>query len=102
MSDESLPSSLSVTQNKAAGRFGTATAAGLLSLIIAGMGQLYNRQPRKALWLTIPIPIVVVLSAQTRILFYFAGMAALLVILISWRLFIAIEAGYCAWKAGKP
>ena len=75
--------------------------AGFFSLLIAGMGQLYNRQPRKALWMGLTIPILLALVAQTRILFSFTTMVAFFTILIGWRLFIAAEASYTAWTAKK-
>lgn len=75
--------------------------AGFFSLLIAGMGQLYNRHPRKAFCMALTIPILLVLVAQTRILFSFATMVAFFTILIGWRLFIAAEAAYTAWTAKK-
>jgi len=75
--------------------------AGLSSLFIAGMGQLYNRQPRKAFCMALTIPILLVLVARTRILFSFATLLAFFTILIGWRLFIVAEAAYSAWTAKK-
>jgi signal peptidase I len=100
--DQTLSSPLPIPQQKPSSRWKKATAAGFLSLFVAGMGQLYNRQPRKGLLLAITIPILLVLGAQTRIVFSFITMVAFLAILIGWRLFIAAEAGYCAWIAKKP
>lgn len=78
-----------------------AALAGFLSLLIPGMGQLYDRRPRKALWLALTIPILLVLAAQTRVLFSFFTMVAFFTILIVWRLFIAADAGYSAWALKK-
>lgn len=78
-----------------------AALAGVFSLLVAGMGQLYNRQPRKAFWLAVTIPTLLVLVARTRILFSFAAMVTFFVIIIGWRLFIAAEAAYTRWNGKK-
>src|SRR4051794_3897536 len=88
-------------QHKPSSRWKKATLAGFLSLLIAGMGQLYDRRPRKALWLALTIPILLVLAAQTRIVFSFFTMVAFFTVLIGWRLFIAAEAVYSARTAKK-
>jgi TM2 domain-containing membrane protein YozV len=72
-----------------------------LSLFIPGTGQLYNRQPRKALLLVLPIPAMVVLAAKTRIVFSFVTMVVFVALLIGWRLFIGREAAYGGWR-NKP
>jgi signal peptidase I len=82
-------------------RWKRAGLAGFLSLFIPGTGQLYNRQPRKALVLVLPIPAAVALVAKTRIVFSFATMVAFFALLIGWRLFITGEAAYGGWT-NKP
>jgi signal peptidase I len=84
-------------QRKASSRWKRAGLAGFLSLFIPGTGQLYNRQPRKALLLALPIPPVVVLAAKTRIVFSLVPMVAFFGLLIGWRLFVAGEAAYGGW-----
>jgi signal peptidase I len=88
-------------QRKPSTRWKRAGLAGFLSLFIPGTGQLYNRQPRKALLLVLPIPAVVALAAKTRIVFFFATMVTFVGLLIGWRLFIAGEAAYGGWT-NKP
>lgn len=78
-----------------------ALLAGFLSFLIPGAGQLYNRQPRKALALTLPIPILVILGAHTRIMFVFYGMVVFLGFLLLWRLLIVIEAAHIAWTGKR-
>ena len=89
-------------QRKPSSRWKRAGLAGFLSLFIPGTGQLYNRQPRKALLLVLPIPAMVALAAKTRIVFSFVTMVAFFALLIGWRLFIAGEAAYGGWTTNKP
>ena len=86
-----------VPQRKTSSSWKTAGLAGFLSLFIPGTGQLYNRQPRKALLLALPIPPVVVLAAKSRIIFSFIPMVAFVALLTGWRLFIAGKAAYGSW-----
>ena len=79
-------SSVPIPQHEGSSRWKRTALAGFLSLLIAGMGQLYNRQPRKAVWLAVMIPILLVLAAQTRIVFSFVTMVGFLALLTSWRL----------------
>ena len=78
-----------------------ALLAGFLSFLIPGAGQLYNRQPRKALVLALPIPILIILAAHIRIMFAFYSMVVFLGFLLLWRFLIFSEAAYSAWT-GKP
>jgi signal peptidase I len=100
--DQTPSSPLAIPQHETSSRWKRTALAGFLSLLIAGMGQLYNRQPRKALWLALMIPILLGLAAQTRIVFSFLTMVLFFALLTSWRLFIAAEAAYAAWKAKMP
>src|ERR1700731_480749 len=103
LNPEQTPSSPQpMPQHKPSSRWKKATLAGFLSLLIAGVGQLYDRRPRKALWLALTIPIFLVLAAQTRIVFSFFTMVAFFTVLIGLRLFIAAEAAYAAWKTKMP
>ncbi len=100
--DPTLLSPQPIPQRKTSSRWKRAGLAGFLSLFIPGTGQLYNRQPRKALLLVLPIPAMVVFAAKTRIVFSFATMVAFLALLTVWRLFIAGEAAYGGWTTNKP
>ena len=75
--------------------------ASLLSLLFPGLGQLYNRQPRKALWMAATIPLLVVFAGETRIFLSFWGLIAFFLIVITWRVFIIGEAAYVAWTGRK-
>lgn len=100
--NQAVSSTQAALEKKPASRWKRTTAAGLLSFLIPGMGQLYNRQPRKALWLALTIPILAILAVQTRLLFSFFTMVAFFVTLVGWRFVIAGEAAYSAWAAKKP
>jgi signal peptidase I len=79
-----------------------AILAALLSFLISGAGQLYNRQPRKALVLAIAGPIFILASAATRILLSFPGLVFFLVIAITWKIGITVEAFVARRKSKKP
>jgi signal peptidase I len=83
-------------------RWKKATLAGILGLFFAGMGQLYNRQPRKAFGMALFSQILGMLMVKTRFLLAFSTMVATVVILLVWKLFVAAEAAYTAAKAKKP
>src|SRR2546429_3502257 len=70
-----------MSQRTTSSRWKRAGLAGVLSLFIPGTGQLYNRQPRKALLLVLPIPVLVVFAAKTRIVFSFVTMVAFFALL---------------------
>src|SRR5438045_6112 len=78
------------------------TLAVLLSLVFPGMGQLYNRQPRKAFSLALITYILDFLMVKTRLLFAFSTMVVTILALGLWKLFVAAEAGYAAAAAKKP
>jgi len=100
--DPTLLSAQPMSQRTTSSRWKRAGLAGVLSLFIPGTGQLYNRQPRKALLLVLPIPVLVVFAAKTRIVFSFVTMVAFFALLVGWRLFIAGEAAYGGWTTNKP
>jgi signal peptidase I len=74
----------------------------LLSLLFTGLGQLYNRQPRKGLWMAFAIRMLDVAVAKTRILLSFWGLVASILVFGALGLFIVGEAAYVAWTNGKP
>ena len=78
------------------------TLAVLLSLVFPGMGQLYNRQPRKAFSLALITCTLDFLMVKTRVLFAFSTMVVTILALGLWKLFVATEAGYAAAAAKKP
>jgi len=79
-----------------------ATLAGLLDLLFAGMGQLYNRQPRKAFAMALISQIFGMLMAKARLLLAFSTIVATVVILVVWKFFVTAEAAYTAATAKKP
>ncbi len=79
-----------------------ASLASLLSFVFPGMGQLYNRQPRKGFTLALITYLLDVLMLKTRLLFAFPTFVATIVAAVVWRLFVAAEAAYAAAAAKKP
>ena len=74
----------------------------LLSLLLPGLGQLYNRQPRKGLWMALSISLLAIVVVQTHILLAWWGLAATLPVLVGGRLIIPGEAAFRAWSRGEP
>ena len=70
-------------------------------MLMPGLGQVYNRQPRKGLWMAATLPLLTLAAGETRILLSFWGFVASLLVLVGWRLFIAAEASHIGWKGGK-
>src|ERR1700732_4988591 len=83
-------------------RWKKATLASLLSFLVPGMGQLFNRQPRKGFTLALITYLFDVLMLKTRLLFIFSTMVTTLLAGVIWRLFVAAEAGYTAAAGKKP
>jgi signal peptidase I len=79
-----------------------ATLAALLSFFLPGMGQLLNRQPRKAFIFAIITHILGALAAHTNWLLSFWSMVATIGGIIAWKLFAAGEAAYAAARTRKP
>ncbi len=79
-----------------------AAVAGILGLLFAGMGQLYNRQPRKGFAMALITYILDMLLVRTRLLFGFSTMVATIMTLGVWKLFVAIEAAYAAATVRRP
>jgi TM2 domain-containing membrane protein YozV len=77
-------------------RWKRAALAGLLSLLFPGMGQLYNRQPRKGFSLALISLILGMTMVKTRLLFTFSTMVTTILALVLWKFFVAGEAGYSA------
>src|SRR6266481_5590472 len=87
---------------KPSSRWKKATLAGLLALVFPGMGQLYNRQPRKAFSLALITHVLDMLLVKTRLLFGFSTMIATILTLGAWKLFVAAEASYTVATAKRP
>jgi signal peptidase I len=83
-------------------RWKRAALAGALSLFFSGMGQLYNRQPRKALLLGVLGHFAGVLLEHTRILLSFTTLVAFLLVGAAWKLLVVTDAVYVAAKGKKP
>ena len=79
-----------------------AVIAGVLSLFLPGMGQLFNRQPRKAFVFAIITHILGATVAHTRLLLSFWTMVGSVIVLTAWQLFAAGEAANVAAHGKKP
>jgi signal peptidase I len=88
--------------SKPPSRIGRAFLAGFLSLLAAGLGQFYNRQPRKAIAFAIFTFLIIPLVLRTPTIFDFGTMLGVLVISLVWRLFMIVEAARAAAKARNP
>jgi hypothetical protein len=76
--------------------------AGLLSLFLPGMGQLFSRQPRKAFVIALITHIFGALVAHPRLLLSFWTMVASFLVLLAWQLLVAAEAARTAAAGKKP
>jgi signal peptidase I len=94
----SLPGQVS----KPASRWKKAALAGLLGLLFPGMGQLYNRQPRKGFLLAFVSLALGMTMVKTRLLFTFSTMVTTILTLIIWKFFVAAEAAYAAATEKRP
>ncbi len=95
---DDAPSTISVKPHSRAKQ---TTIAFLLSLIFPGLGQVYNRQPRKGLAMAFTAPLIA-LAFGTILPLSFWGLLPLLLISISWRIYIVVDAIRFSWKGRKP
>jgi len=75
--------------------------AGVLSLLMAGLGQTFNRQPRKGVVFLILVPTVVLLAGGVRLLSTFPGLVidvSLQLLLLLWTIADAAVCGGCEAK----
>jgi len=75
--------------------------AGVLSLLMAGLGQTFNRQPRKGVIFLILVPTVVLLAGGIRLLSTFPGLViavSLQLLLLLWTIVDAAVCGGCEAK----
>jgi signal peptidase I len=108
MSDLSLnlnlpsPASPPGAEPKSSSRWKIATLAGFLSLLLPGMGQLFNRQPRKAFGVAVLTHVLGALMTHTRLLLSFPTLVVTVIVVWAWRLFVTGEAAYAAAAKKKP
>lgn len=78
-----------------------ALLAAVLSLFFSGMGQLYNRQPRKAVFFAVITHVFGQLSAHTRLLLAFRSMVAFFLTQIIWKVIVIVDAARSANKRSE-
>lgn len=78
-----------------------ALLAAVLSLFFSGMGQLYNRQPRKAVFFAVVTHLFGQLSAHTRLLLDFRSMVALFLTQLILKVFVIVDAARPANKRSE-
>jgi signal peptidase I len=98
--DTGQTSPLTGPASKLAFRWKKGVLAGVLGFLFPGMGQLYNHQPRKGLFLAGISLALGMTMVKTRLLFGFSTMVATLLTVIIWKFFVGAEAAYAA-AAGK-
>ena len=69
----------------------------LLSLLFPGLGQVYNRQLKKGLWMAASFPLLLFLAVSNRLPLSFRGFLLFLFVRIFWSLIILADAIYMAW-----
>ncbi len=102
LNPDSLHAPLPDAQPKPSSRWKRATVAGLLSLLLPGLGQLFNRQPRRAFGAAVVTHVLSAVFTHTRLLLSFPTMVATFLVVVVWKLFVAAEAAYAAASAKKP
>jgi signal peptidase I len=85
-------------ENKRLPRLAHATIALLLSTVFPGLGQLYNRQREKGMWIAVSIFLSGLLLGATRVMFIFWGMVFSLTAFLAWRIFVMADAFRGAWR----
>jgi signal peptidase I len=83
-------------QTKSPSRVGRSLLAGFLSLLVSGLGQLFNRQPRKAATFAVISALYPVLLFKTHLLTSYPGLVTVLAIGFAWRIFVIADAAYVA------
>lgn len=101
MNDFTLSSDSGLPTAKPASRWKRATLAGILSLLIPGMGQLVNRQPRKALVLGLMMYVLRLLQVYTHWMLAFGTLMGMVAAALALRLGVAAEAAYSAGRGKK-
>jgi signal peptidase I len=88
-------------QAKSPSRVGRALLAGFLSLLVSGLGQLLNRQPRKAFIFAVLSAVFPLLVFRSRILTVYSGLLAALAVNLAWKIFMVADAIYVAASAKR-
>lgn len=101
MNDLNLSSDSGLPAAKPGSRWKKATLAGILSLLIPGMGQLVNRQPRKALVLGLMMHVLRLLQVHTHWMLAFWTMMGMVATAFALQLGVAAEAAYSAGRGKK-
>lgn len=98
MSENETKQDLAGADQKPKSRWKRALGVGVLSLLLPGMGQLLNRQPRKALVLGAVAEALRLLWAHTHLMFAFGTMVGMMVGAVVFQLGAAADAVYGAAK----
>jgi signal peptidase I len=98
MNDFNLSSDSGLPTAKPASRRKKAALAGILSLLIPGMGQLVNRQPRKAMVLGVMMYLLRLLQVHAHWMLAFGTMMGMMVAALASQLGVAAEAAYSAGR----
>jgi len=101
MNDFNLSSDSGLPTAKPASRWKKATLAGILSLLIPGMGQLVNRQPRKAVVLGLMMYALRLLQVHTHWMLAFGTMMGMMAAALALQLGVAAEAAYSTGRGNK-
>jgi len=78
-----------------------AVVAGVLSVLMPGLGQLYNGQGRKAIFLFVGGGILLVLAQLARVPYYFWGFCLTMGGVLTFRIFLIVDAVTVARRSGE-
>ena len=84
-------------ERKSTPRWLRVSIASLLSPLFPGLGQLYNRQPRKGLWIAVTLFLLLLIEGIFRTFDTFRGLIVHLLIWNGGRLLVLADACYGAW-----
>lgn len=101
MTENGMKSELAGEGTKPKSGWRRALGAGVLSLVLPGMGQLVNRQPRKAVVLAVASEGLRLLWAHTELMFAFPTMVGMMAAAVVFQLGVAADAVYGAVKGKK-
>lgn len=100
-SERTPPLVLPQVDAKPPSRRGRAVLAGFLSLLITGLGQLYNRQPWKAAAYAIVASLFGLALDQRPLALHFWTLLGLIGGSVCWKIFAVLDAAYVAAKANN-
>jgi signal peptidase I len=75
--------------------------ATLISLVLPGMGQLYVQRVLRGVMIAVLDVAINALAAEMRLFMTFPGMLAAISVGILWRLWVAVDAFYVAWRSDR-